>query len=81
MKWYIVYIFTFSSAPTEVWITKKNYDTLNKCKTHEIYSQHNHGTFNAMCVQENTFDDFTKGDFEGANLVDMRKFSFKHHSH
>ena len=81
MKWFIVYIFTYSTAPTEVIITKKSYDTLNQCKIHEIYSQNNYGTVNAMCVQENTFDDFTKGDFEGANLLDLRKHRFKNHSH
>lgn len=68
MKWFIVYIMTSFSGPTEVLITQQSYDTLEQCQQYEVYTQDDKGTYNAMCVQENTFEDFTKNDFADAKV-------------
>ena len=81
MKWFIVYIFTTFGAPTEVVITQKSYDTLLQCQLYEYYSKDDNGTTNAMCVKENTFEDFMKNDFADATIVDTRQFKIKPHLH
>jgi len=77
MKWFIVYIMTSFGEPTEVVITRTGYDSFNQCQQHEFYQQDKNGadfgTVNAMCVQENTFSDFTQGDFEDALVTDFRQ--------
>ena len=73
MKWFIVYIVTSFSEPTEVVITRTGYDSFSQCQQHEFYQQNKSRTVNAMCVQEDTFSDFTVGDFEDALVTDFRQ--------
>ena len=81
MKWFIVYIVTTFGAPTDVVITQKSYDTLGQCQLHEYFEKDDKGTFNALCVQENTFEDFTRNDFADALVFDTRQFKIKTHRH